>query len=243
MEKRTLVIGDIHGGLKALIQLLKRVKPTKEDTLIFLGDYVDGWSESAEVIQYLIKLNDKYNCLFILGNHDLWCGQWLATGKSNPVWLAHGGASTVESYIKTGFITSKKHNEFFKNLKEYYIDSENRLFVHAGFTSIHGVKKEEYASNYYFDRTLWEMAISMDKKVKKHSVLFPNRLKHYKEIYIGHTPTLNYKEDKPMNAINIWNIDTGAAFKGKLSCLDINTKEIWQSDEVYKLYTNEKGRN
>lgn len=241
--KRTLVIGDIHGGLQALIQLIERARVTKDDTLIFLGDYVDGWSESAETIQYLIELNQKQKCVFILGNHDLWCGRWLATGTTNPIWLAHGGKETVASYIKTSYLTNLKHKEFFQNLKEYYIDIENRLFLHAGFTSMHGVKKEEYASNYYFDRTLWEMVISMDKKVTKNSVLFPKRLQHYTEIYIGHTPTTNYKQEKPMHAINIWNIDTGAAFKGKLSCIDINTKEVWQSDEVYTLYPTEKGRN
>jgi serine/threonine protein phosphatase 1 len=40
---RTLVIGDIHGGLRAL-QILERAKVTTKDTLIFLGDYVDGWN-------------------------------------------------------------------------------------------------------------------------------------------------------------------------------------------------------
>ena len=34
---RTLVIGDIHGGLKALIQTLDRANVTQNDTLIFLG--------------------------------------------------------------------------------------------------------------------------------------------------------------------------------------------------------------
>jgi serine/threonine protein phosphatase 1 len=47
MKKRTLVFGDIHGGLRALQQLFERAKITADDRLIFLGDYVDGWSESA----------------------------------------------------------------------------------------------------------------------------------------------------------------------------------------------------
>ena len=55
---RTLVIGDIHGGYKALLQVLDRAKVTKDDTLIFLGDYVDGWSESAETIHKLIELSN-----------------------------------------------------------------------------------------------------------------------------------------------------------------------------------------
>ncbi len=54
LSMRTLAIGDIHGGLKGLTQVIEIAKVTKEDTLIFVGDYVDGWSESAQVIQYLM---------------------------------------------------------------------------------------------------------------------------------------------------------------------------------------------
>jgi len=46
-----------------------------------------------------------------------------------------------------------------------------------------------------------------------------------------------------MNAINVWNIDTGAAFKGKLSGVNIDTKAVYQSDNLPLLYPNEKGRN
>lgn len=46
-----------------------------------------------------------------------------------------------------------------------------------------------------------------------------------------------------MNAINIWNIDTGAAFTGKLSLLDIDSKQYWQSDALASLYPGEMGRN
>jgi len=42
MKDRTLAIGDIHGGLKALKQLIERIEITQSDTLIFVGDYVDG---------------------------------------------------------------------------------------------------------------------------------------------------------------------------------------------------------
>jgi serine/threonine protein phosphatase 1 len=65
----------------------------------------------------------------------------------------------------------------------------------------------------------------------------------FSEIYIGHTPTIFYGETEPMNAENMWNIDTGAAFTGKLSIMDINTKQFWQSDIVMDLYPGEEGRN
>lgn len=147
--KRTLVIGDIHGGFKALIQVLERAKVTPDDTLMFLGDYVDGWSESAQTIQYLIELSEKQECVFILGNHDLWCKLWLEKGATNPIWLAHGGKGTRESYIKTGSLTQESHRKFFNELKNYHIDNDNRLFVHAGFTSMHGVEKEYNENDFY----------------------------------------------------------------------------------------------
>lgn len=241
--KRTLVIGDIHGGLKALKQLFERAEVRVEDTLIFLGDYVDGWSDSAQVIEFLMDLEKKQPCIFIRGNHDVWCEEWLKTEIADKNWLVHGGESTVESYVHFTETDKVKHMHFLKQMKFYYIDSENRLFIHAGFTSMQGPGKEFYSSNFTWDRTLWEMALTMDKRIRKDAKSYPKRLLLFREIYIGHTPTLNYDFDTPMQGCNIWNVDTGAAFHGKLSILDIETKEFWQSDTLRSLYPNEKGRN
>lgn len=240
---RTFVIGDIHGALKALIQILAIIKPNKEDKLIFLGDYVDGWSESFEVIAFLLDFQEKHNCIFIKGNHDSYCEEWLKTNSTIKTWLIHGGVATMKSYEQCSPEQKEKHINFFERMQNYYIDEQNRLFVHAGFSSMHGPEKEMYESNFSWDRTLWEMAVTMDKRVSRDSVLYPKRLKLFNEIYIGHTPTLNYNIAEPMNAINVWNIDTGAGFNGKLSALDIDTKEFWQSEKAMDLYPNEKGRN
>lgn len=241
---RTFAIGDIHGGLKALLQVLNQLEVTEKDTLIFMGDYVDGWSESAQVIDFLLNLSKKINCIFIKGNHDVWCENWLEDQNDvNPTWFMHGGKETIESYSSFTSAEKKQHLLFFNNMKMYYLDAENRLFLHAGFTSMHGVTKETYTHKFCTDRTLWEMALVMDKKINLNHALFPKRLKHYKEIYIGHTPTTNFGDTTPMNAINIWNIDTGAAFKGKVTGINIDTKAYFQSDDLPSLYPNEKGRN
>ncbi|WP_026775809.1 metallophosphoesterase family protein [Polaribacter sp. Hel_I_88] len=241
---RTFIIGDIHGGLKALLQVLNQLEITEKDTLIFMGDYVDGWSESAQVIDFLINFSEKINCIFIKGNHDVWCENWLKDQSDvNPTWYMHGGKETIDSY--EGFTVDEKneHLTFFENMKMYHLDAENRLFLHAGFTSMHGVERETYPHKFCTDRTLWEMALAMDHKIEKSSVSYPKRLQHYSEIYIGHTPTTNYGEITPMNAINIWNVDTGAAFKGKITAMNIDTKAYFQSDALPELYPNEKGRN
>lgn len=241
--KRSLVIGDIHGGLKAVHQLFKKATVTTADKLIFLGDYVDGWSESAGVVDYMIELSKTHSCVFIKGNHDAWCEEWLRTGGADPTWLFHGGQETVDSYATAGTAKKLLHLNFFTQMPYYYIDEQNRLFIHAGFTSMHGPKNEFHNSNFSWDRTLWETALVMDKRIKKDSVLFPKRLKLFNEIYIGHTPTQYYNVDEPMQGCNVWNLDTGAAFYGKLSMMDIETKKFWQSGPVHMLYPAELGRN
>lgn len=240
---KTYVIGDIHGALKALEQIVTRIDPQPGDRLIFLGDYVDGWSESAGVIRYLMALDAQYHCIFIRGNHDAWCEDWLGGQPPATTWLLHGGKETVESYKHLTKAERQEHLAFFNRLHTYFVDDQNRLFIHAGFSSMHGPDHEHYASNYNWDRTLWEVALTMDKRIKKDSKLYPKRLLLYQEIYIGHTPTLNYDVTVPMNGCNVWNIDTGAAFYGRLSAMDIDTKTFVQSDIVQELYPHEKGRN
>lgn len=240
---RTLVVGDIHGALKALQQLISKVELLEDDRLIFLGDYVDGWSESAAVIDLLIELDKKYNCVFIKGNHDVWAEQWLKAAPPDSTWLFNGGLQTIKSYDNYTTARCLQHLEFYNRMKNYFVDEKKRLFIHAGFSSMHGPDKEHHESNYFWDRTLWEMARTMDKHIAKNSLLYPKRLLHFREIYIGHTPTTEYEVYEPMQACNVWNIDTGVAFNGKLSAMDIDTRELWQSDVVQQLYPNEKGRN
>lgn len=240
---RTIAIGDIHGGLKALVQLLKRIEATPEDEFIFVGDYVDGWSDSANVVSYLIELSKQNTCIFIRGNHDDLTYRWLKTGELNEQWLQHGGQTSIDAYRNFSNKEKEEHIKFFEQMLDYYIDKENRLFLHAGFTNQHGVEQEYHTTVFYWDRTLWETVLAIDEKINPEDKRFPKRLKIYKEIYIGHTPVTRIGKDKPVNIVNVWNIDTGAAFKGKLSAIDVESKKIWQSDAVFELYPEEDGRN
>lgn len=240
---RTLVIGDIHGGLRALHQIIERANVTPNDTLIFLGDYVDGWSQSPEVIDYLIALKASHNCICILGNHDELFLEWLNESKDNPLWYKHGGESTVLAYAKVSPETIKKHILFLQSLEKYHLDDQNRLFIHAGFTNLNGVDYEYFPKLFCWDRTLWETALALDKNMKKNDVMYPKRLSLYKEIYIGHTPVTRINATVPVQMASVWNVDTGAAFKGPLTIMDVDSKAFWQSEPLCNLYPNEKGRN
>ena len=242
-NNRTLVIGDIHGGFRGLLQLIERVKITPEDLLIFLGDFADGWSQTPEVISYLISLNNTHKCIFLRGNHDTLLLEYLKTNSDNELWKRHGGASTIIAYTNIDSFVRNEHIQFLEDLEDYYIDQESRLFIHAVFTNLKGVQHEYFNKTFYWDRTLWETALALDKNIQINALEYPNRFKCYSEIYIGHTPTTRLKLTTPQNRANIWNIDTGAAYTGKITALDINSKEYWQSDLLMELYPEEKGRN
>jgi serine/threonine protein phosphatase 1 len=240
--KQSFAIGDIHGGLKALDQLLGLLPLQPNDRLVFLGDYVDGWSESAGVINRLLELEDQYDCIFLLGNHDAWCLQWLKTGQTDTLWLSSGGEATIASYANVDAATREQHLLFMEQLRPWFVDEDNNLFIHAGFCSLHGPAHDRYETNWYWDRTLWEMAIALNPLLTKDSPFYPKRLQHFNQLFIGHTPTTNYGVTTPIHAANLWNVDTGAAFRGKLAAINTRSFEFWQSEPVYSLYPNETGR-
>jgi len=223
MSTRTLVMGDIHGNLAAFKQCLERCGfDIQNDLLIQLGDVSDRHHDTAAVVEHLIQIP---NLIAIRGNHDTWTGDWLLTEAIDPVWLHNGGEATIKSYRKDKAYDRGTHARFFKDQVDYFVDTENRVFVHGGFTHEKGPQAEIDSSTCYWDRSLWREALAGVDPNKK-----PKRLKHFEEVYIGHTPTLNWYKDVPMNAFNVWNLDTGAGTTGKLTVMDIETKEYWQSD-------------
>lgn len=264
-------IGDIHGAYKALIQCLERSGFDKEkDTLIQLGDVADGWPEVFECVQELLTIK---NLIAIRGNHDDWALTWMQTGIHPG--KHQGGDATIQSYLRNseeavnwaeGYYVRilDEHRKFFSGQHNYYIDEENRLYVHGGFNRHFPLREQRVPDIYYWDRDLWLAALAFQATIRGYSEEEKADLKFrmkddFKEIFIGHTSTTNWTMDEqktqsgiivpgtvrctvPMKAANIWNLDTGAGFKGVLTIMNVETKQYWKSDPVSTLYPNEKGR-
>ncbi|HYA02766.1 MAG TPA: metallophosphoesterase, partial [Syntrophobacteria bacterium] len=59
--ERIFVVGDIHGCLDKLQDLMKRIDPVPgRDQLVFLGDYIDRGENSRGVVDYLLQVREKY---------------------------------------------------------------------------------------------------------------------------------------------------------------------------------------
>jgi serine/threonine protein phosphatase 1 len=164
-------------------------------------------------------------------------------GHENEQWLHHGGTSTIKSYSDRSEADVARHIAFLTDELEDFYELDGNGYFHAGFHNLNGPHYEYYKNLPYWDRSLWEMALCLDPRLSKDDPRYPNRLKLYKEIFIGHTPTIRMDSTEPIKAANIWNVDTGAAFTGPLTALCVETKEIWQSDPLPELYPEEKGRN
>jgi serine/threonine protein phosphatase 1 len=246
---RNIVIGDIHGAYRALKQLINTIELSATDRLIFMGDYVDGWSESFEVVDYLISLsrkrkeNNSTAPIFLRGNHDQLFVDYLQGADANDMWLFHGGQSTVQSYEGRAAEKVERHLKFLKDELVDFYELENMGFFHAGFQNLKGPHFEHFPEMTYWDRTLWEMARATDPRLKPDDPAFPPRLTLYDRIFIGHTPTTRMGKTKPVTAMNVTNVDTGAAFKGPVSALCIETDELWQSEPAFEFYPDEEGRN
>jgi serine/threonine protein phosphatase 1 len=97
---KTYVIGDIHGGYRALVQVLERSGFDYEnDKLISLGDVCDGWSQTAECFEHLFTIK---NLIYIKGNHDEWTQRFLKSIPQNNAW--GGGVGNPRMWLTQGYI-------------------------------------------------------------------------------------------------------------------------------------------
>ena len=251
---RTFVMGDIHGAHKAMLQCFERSGfDSSADRLIQLGDVVDGQPEVFECVETLLSID---MLIAIRGNHDVWFADFIETDL-HPAYFSNGGISTAISYmakanlgkrnyLSTGYgyktaLTKyhipKSHRDFFtKEQRTYFIDNENRCFVHGGFDRSQPFigQKEEI---YYWNRSLWEGAIEHAALMKEGGTKEAYLIKEpFSKIFIGHTSTNQLGTDQPVFLDKIINLDTGAGHRGRLTIMDVETKEYWQSDLVSDLY-------
>jgi serine/threonine protein phosphatase 1 len=268
---RRVVLGDKHGAYKAMLQVFERSGFNPDtDLLIDLGDVADGWSQTYECVELLLSCknlisikgnhDDWWLEYLHTGSHPANFKQGAAATlesyrkKCEPVEIDGRIYSTVPHTIP------QSHLDFFKNQLPYYIDEKNNVFVHGGFNRHFPIKEQPVPDIYWWDRDLLMQALSAGTVANPYYSKLRYKDKDINRIFIGHTSTINWKEKEditksgiivaqsgpfkttPMFADTIVNVDTGAGFKGKLTIMDIDTLEYWQSDMCNELYANEKGR-
>lgn len=197
----------------------------KKDHLIALGDVADGWPETKQCVDELLKIK---NLTYVLGNHDYWTLEWMETGVIENVWFGQGGKATVASYREG---VPESHLVFFNKALPYYRLAD-KVFVHAGITP--GIPLEHQTLQVLlWDRSLCKIAVDYYHHQEE------KKLTEFESVYIGHTPISG---GKPLKACDLWMMDTGAGWSGVLSMMNIETEEYFTSDPVPDLYPGIEGR-
>lgn len=226
---KIFVIGDMHGAHRALMQCLERSNFNySKDKLIILGDVADGWTQVYECFEELFKIK---NLVYVRGNHDQWLKQWLHKGDTPNVWTMQGGQNTLNSYKGRSDDDKKRHLDFLKKTPCYYVDENNRCFIHGGIPNNGKPLEEQSKQDLMWNRDMWELRNTLQGEVHG-----------FKEIYLGHT-SIYLESHKPITNANVTFMDTGAGWEGVLSMMNVESKELFQSDKVSDLYPEAQGRN
>ena len=67
---RIIGISDIHGEYYKLCSVLDKIAPQKDDTIVFMGDYIDRGAKSREVVDKIIDMQNVCNCVYLIGSHE-----------------------------------------------------------------------------------------------------------------------------------------------------------------------------
>jgi serine/threonine protein phosphatase 1 len=212
---KIFAIGDIHGCISELNNLMKKLDiKAKEDTLVFIGDYIDRGPDSKGVINSILEIRQVIDHVVCLkGNHEQMFLNYHRERLDEELFMENGGMSTLISY---GFMRAgreekinvpESHMQFFSTLLSYY-ETDHYIFVHAGLRPGIPLKRQD------MDDLLW-----IREEFINSSYNFG------KTVVFGHTPV---SLTEPLINKNKIGIDTGAVYGGKLTCVELPELKVHQ---------------
>jgi len=206
--QRFFAIGDIHGCLDKLVKLMGRIGINwAEDTVVFVGDYIDRGPDPKQVVDYVIELRETHERVVCLrGNHEAMFLNYLDR-REEQIFLFNGGRDTLRSYGMDPDAEDRKekippkHLEFFRTLLPFY-ETEKYLFVHAGVRPGIPIGLQDPHDLIWIRHEFFMSDHGLDKIV-----------------VFGHTPFRR----EPFVGEKMIGIDTGAVYGGTLTCLELPT--------------------
>jgi serine/threonine protein phosphatase 1 len=212
---RIIAIGDIHGCSQALRALLEAIAPTRSDTIVTLGDYVDRGPDSRGVLCELLELQKSCQLIPLLGNHEIMM-QSVLNGCLEPhIWQRYGGAETVASYDGQIDSIDEQHREFLDDCRHYH-ETEDHVLMHANYVAELPLAEQP-------EQVLFWTHIS---------TVLPPRHCSGKTAVVGHTPQV---EGEVLDMGHLVCIDTCCFAGGWLTALDTTNGTVWQADHLGRL--------
>jgi serine/threonine protein phosphatase 1 len=219
---RVYAIGDVHGCDELLAEAHAKIaadlaaRPVADHRIIHIGDYGDRGRDTAAVIERLadLTLSDPH-VLCLRGNHDDMLLDFLADpdGKGAS-FLANGGEATLVSYgVRVGLLALfiGDHADLARRLAET-MPAHHRAFIAA-------LPLSARFGDFFFCHAGIRPGVPLDRQSPRDLVWIRDEflfsgVDHGVVVIHGHTPV-----DEPEVLPNRIDIDTGAVFGGRLTCL------------------------
>jgi serine/threonine protein phosphatase 1 len=225
--RRLYVIGDIHGRLDLLNQIIDQVNGEAvstcdaADLTISLGDYIDRGPDSRGVLERLRRNPFFTEYTALKGNHERLLERFLNDSAQGRYWLNLGGLATLESYgVRLNATSENDHFAALSQALRIAMPIEHREFLAAMKTSI---QVEGYFFCHAGVRPGIDLNIQDDNDLLWIRDEFLRSDADFGKIVVhGHSPI-----HEPEVLANRINIDTAAFMTGKLTCLvlDLETGE------------------
>ena len=197
-------IGDIHGEVTLLRELIGMLPIRPQDTVIFLGDYLDRGEDSAATIVTLREFEQRHRCVFLRGNHEvMWLEEW-----NGSTFVGHsampGAAKTLADFggampPAVGRWLAATHIDY---------EDEHGLYVHAGL--VPGRSLANTSANHKVWGAPGFGSVPYDWG---------------KPVVFGH-----WKLPEPFLSPTTIGIDTGAYTTGILTAIQLPDRTLFQAD-------------
>lgn len=218
LDGRIFAIGDIHGRDDMLRVLLEAIDPVAQDTLIFLGDFIDRGAGSRAVMDCIRACESVCHTVVILGNHEQMLLQAFHGLQDLRFWLKYGGVQTLQSFGLTPDLHGllgipDDYVRWLKSAQDYY-ETDEFIFSHA----------TPYPHQ--------EMALQGEagwrwRKLEKAADPYDGQHCHFsqKTLVCGHS---EQRDGRVYQALGVICLDTFAYGGGFLSALEVGSLMVWQ---------------
>ncbi len=210
------VIGDIHGRLDLLDRLIEAIYRDAggrgtDSLTVTVGDYIDRGPDSRGVIDRLMANPFPGDYVALKGNHESVMESFLADPSRGGHWMQIGGLETLRSF---GVRKSWGRNNFVRTaeqLRAALTPEETRFLASLRLSFSIG--------RYFICHAGVRPGVPLDQQ-SEHDLLwirdeFLNSGMDFGKIVVhGHTPSR-----EPEVRVNRINVDTGAVFSGRLTCV------------------------
>lgn len=232
VPKRNLyAIGDIHGCHEELLALMEKLVKdglSRDDHVVFLGDYIDRGPDSKKVIDILIEFSQTINCTFLRGNHEGMFLDFLGyQGYEGEYFLTNGGAKTLKDYGLGAIVDLPLH---FKVMREQIRKNKADLFPKEHIEFLLATEYGVQTDKYIFIHAGLRNSIALDRQ-DTYDLLWMRQpflgSKHpfKKWVIHGHTPVDKVMIHEPYEI----NLDTSCVFGGALTCIKLNDADVANS--------------